>query len=691
MGMTIRDVAIAFGYEIDSASEGAVNKSVNALKETASNALNSVPVGYSPDTASEQAAHDSVNAIKQNAKPLEKNKISYQVDQASMKSAMGNMRKLKYFAVRILRGLGIGASIMGAFQMAKKFIAQNADMQEAVKEINEEWTAWKKEVSETYSVSKDLAKAMLKGFKEIMKIVRRATDGFAKLAKKVGGVGNVMKLLAIIAGSIIVAMKHELILSFIKKLTTGITTLNAKLALTALKTMAIFAVVVLLALIVDDFLAFMRNEDSIIGLVFEKLGISADDARKMIGNAWDKIKGYATIALGKIKETATKVLGWLGVFWDRWGSDIIIIFMFLERSIKNAFDRISAIFEIFSALFRGDWEGLWGGVKDYFSATWEQIKNVVTTAMDILYDVFGPWLALIAGITTAVLVYQGVMLATQIGTLKFAAAQKLLAIRTAVLTGVQKLAAFATGGMAAAQALLNAVMLLNPIVLIIALIAGLVVAFLILWNKSDKFREFFLGLWEKIKEAVGVAATWIGEKFEAMKGLFESIKTAFGSVHDYFKEKLDAIVTFFQPLLDIIGTVKDFLSGGLMEKGKELLTKIRIPGFAGGSNKTPSAFIAGEKGPELVTGAKDSKVFTALQTGDIFQALKDIANLAARPSADAASAMSSTIENKSIVLNVTMSNQFNGDRAGQQKSAEAMDKASNDMFGQLSRALSYAR
>ena len=35
-------------------------------------------------------------------------------------------------------------------------------------------------------------------------------------------------------------------------------------------------------------------------------------------------------------------------------------------------------------------------------------------------------------------------------------------------------------------------------------------------------------------------------------------------------------------------------------------------------------------------------------------------------------------------------NHFYGDRAGQQKSAEAMDKASGDLTGELARALAYA-
>ena len=63
---------------------------------------------------------------------------------------------------------------------------------------------------------------------------------------------------------------------------------------------------------------------------------------------------------------------------------------------------------------------------------------------------------------------------------------------------------------------LNATMLANPIVLIVALVAGLVVAFVTLWKKSEAFRNFWIGLWDGIKNIVSTA-------IEAIKGFFTKI------------------------------------------------------------------------------------------------------------------------------------------------------------------------
>ncbi len=61
--------------------------------------------------------------------------------------------------------------------------------------------------------------------------------------------------------------------------------------------------------------------------------------------------------------------------------------------------------------------------------------------------------------------------------------------------------------------LLNATLAANPILLIVSLIAGLVVAFIYLWNKSESFRNFWIGLWDNIKNVVSTAVNFIVQWF----------------------------------------------------------------------------------------------------------------------------------------------------------------------------------
>lgn len=102
---------------------------------------------------------------------------------------------------------------------------------------------------------------------------------------------------------------------------------------------------------------------------------------------------------------------------------------------------------------------------------------------------------------------------------------------------------------AAGQAVLNAVMNANPIGIIIAAIAGLVAAFVVLWKKSEKFRNFWIGLWEKIKAVAEPIIKGLAEWFSKA---WDSIKKVWGKVSAWFAEVWEKIKNSFafQKLVD---------------------------------------------------------------------------------------------------------------------------------------------
>lgn len=81
---------------------------------------------------------------------------------------------------------------------------------------------------------------------------------------------------------------------------------------------------------------------------------------------------------------------------------------------------------------------------------------------------------------------------------------------------------------AAAQAALNVVMSANPIGLVILAITALVAAFMLLWNNSESFRNFWIGLWENIKTAALSAADYLQQLpdriYNAIKGALERVQ-----------------------------------------------------------------------------------------------------------------------------------------------------------------------
>lgn len=103
------------------------------------------------------------------------------------------------------------------------------------------------------------------------------------------------------------------------------------------------------------------------------------------------------------------------------------------------------------------------------------------------------------------------------------------------------------------------------------------------------------------------------------KKAWEGVKTIFGGVWEALKALVKA------PLNFIISGINTLIRGlnklkipdwvpGIGGKGINIP---EIPQFAKGTNRTPDTFIAGERGPELITGAANRAVFTAAQTGQI--------------------------------------------------------------------------
>lgn len=108
-------------------------------------------------------------------------------------------------------------------------------------------------------------------------------------------------------------------------------------------------------------------------------------------------------------------------------------------------------------------------------------------------------------------------------------------------------------------------LLTNPVFLVIAAVALLVVGFIYLWNTSEDFRNFWIGLWEGIKSAVSSAVEWIqnawkstGEWFnnlwksikEGADNVWTTIQEAPGKAADWIKNKWTGTKEFFSSIWD---------------------------------------------------------------------------------------------------------------------------------------------
>ena len=118
-------------------------------------------------------------------------------------------------------------------------------------------------------------------------------------------------------------------------------------------------------------------------------------------------------------------------------------------------------------------------------------------------------------------------------------------------------------GMTAAQAALNLVMSMNPIGLVVAAVAGLVAAFVVLWKKCDGFREFWIGLWDGIKNVAKAVGDWFVQAFTAVgkffSDLWAGIKTGASNLWNGIKNIFSTVSNWFNT--KVIQPVKNVFTG----------------------------------------------------------------------------------------------------------------------------------
>lgn len=101
-----------------------------------------------------------------------------------------------------------------------------------------------------------------------------------------------------------------------------------------------------------------------------------------------------------------------------------------------------------------------------------------------------------------------------------------------------------------AMKLLSVTMAGNPIALIVALIAGLVAGFIYLWNNCEGFREFWINLWESVKETAS-------NVIDAIVGFFtETIPNALENLKTFVTDNWKALLMLLNPATVLAGIFK---------------------------------------------------------------------------------------------------------------------------------------
>lgn len=312
---------------------------------------------------------------------------------------------------------------------------------------------------------------------------------------------------------------------------------------------------------------------------FNKLATSLEEVLNKIDfNAIsEKIASFVSTSVAKIKE-----------FWQGFSNTSAI------ADFKKALSEVwEAIKKVASALSGGDMasfgEKIGKGLSIASQAIQAFAKVVQSLSPEQIRAIASAFLAFktaqrttklatdaLAGLSSAVSttknVFGGMQSATRVGTALFGIARGSKAASSALyfMSETSTLAKVAVGGLNIfskvggwiGPAVTAIISFLGPVGLVIAAIAAIGAAFVVLWNKSEGFRNFFIGLWNGIVDVASNA--WQGIQ-NAWNGFVEWFSNLWNSVKEIASNAWNSFIEKAQPVIDAIknawNALTEFFSG----------------------------------------------------------------------------------------------------------------------------------
>lgn len=724
--MTIRDIGILFGYKVDQASEQKVEGSIKSLKSMASKVLGAV--GITLSVAGTKSAIDGCVEVASSIEEMQnkfdvvfgnmrnevdkwaqeysdaigrnKNDIkTYLADQQNLLVGFGMTRQAGAEMAEQMTSLALDLAsfgnmdetasvnamtkaVMGESEAAKTLgaVLNDSTRAQAMATLGLKGTydkldqLTKMQVNyqailqqspdaigdcqrslDSYESTKKRYIAKLKEIKTIVgqfflptyqKILSTGAKGLTMvrdwlqkltdLTDKLGGSQRVLAILTAAFTAMLVAMNLKKIGAAI----TGFTKLARAIGLGHGKALAFFAAFLLLALVIEDFISFMRGDKSLLGTMLERAGVDCEKLRQNIVGVWTKIKQ----AIGYIGEGIRNVA--VPIF-EGIRTAAVVAFEEIQQAVAKVAPGIAQFFKELSS----------GKVdKKKWTDIGESIGRIAVGVVAVIAAVKGIS-AIFGVITTVISVVKAVISVIK---LAFVVVKSIITVIKVVGAVISVLASA-----------------FGPVILAIA--AAIAIGVL-LWKNWDKIREAAGNLLEGIKTTIGnvrdaivtgiqAAIDWITSlPAEALKwgsdiidGIVSGIQSAVGRVGEAVKGVADKIKSFLGFSEPEDGPLSDFHT--YMPDMIDLMAS----GITSGKKKVKDA-LEGMTG-EMSVIAKANVVSKATGRG----------------------ATGRTTGGRTVTQNVNINNQFNGDRAGQQKSSEAMDKAAGDATGEMARALAFAK
>ena len=206
----------------------------------------------------------------------------------------------------------------------------------------------------------------------------------------------------------------------------------------------------------------------------------------------------------------------------------------------------------------------------WFDGLSPSVKQTITI-IGLLVAAIGPVLMILGKFMSSISAIKGGI--TILSSIFSAVSGVIGGIFSTVITGVY---VFITDTLIPAFSALWGIMLAHPIVAIVAAIAALVAGFVYAWNNIDGFKEFWINLWEQVKQKFFECVDWIKSKLQEWGSnlttfFTQTLPNAWNSMLNWFQQLPGKISQWLQNVISNVSNwVKD-MGSKAKEAGKTFL------------------------------------------------------------------------------------------------------------------------
>lgn len=187
-------------------------------------------------------------------------------------------------------------------EIQKNFDELGFDITDALKYVRNEWGLLIADLDDTFGITTRIGKAIRDGSDFLIGKAQKFTSWLKSVSDKLGGVEQLLKLIALAAAALFLATNGNMVLSFLSGAVKLLKGFNVQTALAAAKWLLLF-------LVLEDVFTFLQGGDSVLGRFLSDAGVDVDALRDKISNFFSNAKQFGKDALGDLNNSMGRELG----------------------------------------------------------------------------------------------------------------------------------------------------------------------------------------------------------------------------------------------------------------------------------------------------------------------------------------------------------------------------------------------